>query len=119
MKTTLVIGASDNPSRYAYQAIHRLKAKGFAVVALGKKEGEAEGVKIQTGRPAFQDIYTVTLYINPQHQQELEEYILNLNPKRIIFNPGAENSAFEALAEKKGIETMEACTLTMLAIGAY
>lgn len=119
MKKTLVIGASTNPSRYSHEAIHRLRAKGHDVVALGKEEGAVEDVKIQTGKPAFQNIDTVTLYINPQHQKEYEEYILNLNPKRIIFNPGAENPAFEALANEKGIEAMVACTLTLLSIGAY
>ena len=119
MKTTLVIGASENPSRYSHEAIKRLRDHGHDVVALGKKEGSVRDVKIQIGKPLLPAIDTVTLYINEQHQQELQDYILDLKPKRIIFNPGAENPALEKMAKEKGIETIEACTLTMLSIGAY
>jgi predicted CoA-binding protein len=67
----------------------------------------------------FKDIDTVTLYLNLQHQQEYHDYILSLNPKRIIFNPGAENDALASLAKEKGIKTLEACTLVMLSTNQY
>ena len=118
-KKTLVIGASENPSRYAYRAIHRLLNKGHEVVAIGKRVGKVGEVEILTGLPELKDIDTVTLYINPTIQKEYESYIISLNPKRIIFNPGTEHPAFIQRARKEGILTEIACTLVMLSIDDY
>ena len=41
------------------------------------------------------------------------EYILNLNPKRVIFNPGTENPAFFKLLERQNIAYEIACTLVL------
>lgn len=119
MKKTLVLGATTNPERYAYLAVQRLKQKGHEVVPIGVKEGKVSGIEILHGQPAVPDVDTVTLYIGPQRQPEYYDYILSLQPKRIIFNPGTENAELVQLAEKQGIETVEACTLVMLSIGAY
>jgi predicted CoA-binding protein len=116
---TLVIGASENPVRYSNLAIERLRQHNHEVVALGLKDGEAHGVKIQKKKEQFKEIDTITLYLNPSRQKELYDYILSLKPRRIIFNPGTENPELENLAEEKGIETVEACTLVMLSIGNY
>ena len=113
------MGASQNPARYSYKAIHKLRYFKHPVVAVGKKEGLVDNVKIETGTPSFSEVDTVTLYLNNANQKPVEDYILSLNPKRIIFNPGAENPELKSKAEKKGIETVEACTLVMLTIGAY
>ena len=45
------------------------------------------------------------------------DYILDLKPKRILFNPGTENPELERLAQQRGIQTEEACTLVLLSIG--
>ena len=119
MKKTVVIGASDNPERYSYRAVVSLLRTDHAVVAVGNKEGEIEGIKILTGQPAIADVDTVTLYVGPKHQPPLYNYILSLHPKRIIFNPGTENPEFENMAVSKGIEVLPACTLTMLSVGNY
>ncbi|MBK9479546.1 MAG: CoA-binding protein [Bacteroidetes bacterium] len=119
MKKTLIIGASENPTRYSNQAAHRLLEHGFAIEQIGKKEGMVEGVKIETGTPLLSDIDTVTLYINPTHQKNYYSYILNLKPRRIIFNPGTENPELVTLAQQNNIQTEEACTLVLLSIGAY
>jgi predicted CoA-binding protein len=118
-KKTLVLGASANPSRYSYLAINRLSAYRHPVVAIGLKEGEVTGVKIQTGKPQIEDIDTITLYLNPTNQKPYYDYILSLKPKRIIFNPGTENDELEEMARKNGIKPMEACTLVMLGTGQY
>lgn len=118
-KKTLVLGASENPSRYSYLAINKLRQKGHPVVAIGRKEGRVADVALIRDKISIQDIDTVTLYLNEQHQQEYYDYILSLKPKRIIFNPGAENPRLEQLAEENGIKTMEACTLVMLSTGQY
>lgn len=118
-KKTLVLGATPNPNRYAYLAANRLKAKGHSIVNVGLKKGEVAGVAIERPAKIYADIDTVTLYIGPHHQPDLYQYILNTKPKRIIFNPGTENTELENLANQKGIETIEACTLVLLATGQY
>lgn len=118
-KKTLVIGASENPARYSNMAIKRLLQKGHEVKAIGARPGVVETVNIETGEPPISGIDTVTLYINPQRQADYVKYILSLQPKRIIFNPGTENDDFEAIAKEKGIQTLEACTLVMLGTGQY
>ncbi|UYZ64042.1 CoA-binding protein [Hymenobacter weizhouensis] len=119
MKKTLVLGASDNPARYAYRAVHQLKNHGYDVVPVGIRKGQVAGLAIHTDRPHPTDVDTVTLYVGPQNQPGWYDYILALNPKRIIFNPGTENPELERLAQQRGIRTEEACTLVMLSVGQY
>lgn len=118
-KTTLIIGASQNPDRYSYLAIHRLQQHGNKVYAIGNKAGEVSGVKIITEKKEFADVHTVTIYLNPANQKEYYDYLLTLKPERIIFNPGAENPEFEKILSDRGFEVLKACTLVMLSIGAY
>lgn len=119
MKKTLVLGASTNPTRASYQAVHRLLGNGYEPVLVGIKHGEVAGIPIQHGQPELSDIDTVTLYMNPRRQVDQYEYILGLQPKRIIFNPGTENPELIRLAREKGIEVEIACTLVMLATDQY
>ena len=118
-KKTLVLGASENPQRYSYLAVQQLVSHDHPVLAIGKKEGVVKGVKISTTKDAHNDVDTVTLYLNPAHQKQYYDYILSLNPKRIIFNPGTENRELASLARNNGIETLQACTLVMLSTGQY
>lgn len=118
-KKTLVLGASDNPSRYSYLAMHRLKNQGHPVVAIGKKQTVVAGIAVEAEKKFFDNVHTVTLYLNPYHQQEYYDYIISLNPKRIIFNPGAENDELAALAKKNNIQTTDACTLVLLSTNQY
>lgn len=118
-KTTLVLGASTNPQRYSYLAVQRLTAHQYPVIALGNRAGNIGNTIIETERKQFENIDTVTLYLNPQRQKEYYDYILSLHPKRIIFNPGTENDELYELAKSKGIEVEEACTLVMLSTHQY
>jgi predicted CoA-binding protein len=118
-KKTLVLGASANPSRYSYLALQRLRNQGHPVVAVGKKNARVADVEIEKEKKEFDNIDTVTLYLNPLHQQEYYDYILSLKPKRIIFNPGAENEELAILAARNNIKVMEACTLVLLSTGQY
>ncbi|MCA6466367.1 MAG: CoA-binding protein [Chitinophagaceae bacterium] len=119
MKKTVVLGASDNPSRYSFLAVERLLEKGHPVVAVGKREGKINDTFILTGEPLVNDVDTVTLYLNPVLQVAAYDYILGLKPRRVIFNPGTENDELEEILRSKGIEPVEACTLVMLAAGMY
>ena len=85
-KKTLVLGASDNPERYSYLAINRLRNSGHPVVAIGRKKTTVNGVEINTEKTMENDVDTVTLYLNPTHQKEYYNYILSLRPKQIILH---------------------------------
>lgn len=114
MGKTLVLGASMRKERFSYLAMKSLHEHQFDFVAIGAKEGEAFGVKINKGQPELSNIHTVTLYLNPERQKEYYHYILSLKPHRIIFNPGTENGEFFKLAREAGIEVVIECTLVML-----
>ncbi len=116
---TLVLGASENMERYSNIAVRRLIKKDFQVRAIGSRSGKIEDVVIETGMIEFDDIDTVTLYINPVLQQKYYNYILQLKPNRIIFNPGTENEELRQLAEAAGIQTEYACTLVLLNLNQY
>lgn len=118
-KKTLIMGASTNPDRYANFAIKKLRANGIEVVAFGIKAGIVGDVKIDTERIPYESIHTVSLYLNPKHQKQYYDYILNLNPKRVIFNPGTENPEFFNLLENKGIAHELSCTLVLLSTNQY
>lgn len=118
-KKTLVLGASEKPSRFSNKAIKHLKAENHDVVAIGLREGKVDDVMIHTGFIPFDDIHTVTLYLNPENQRKYYQYLISLKPKRIIFNPGTENPELEYLASEAGIETIEYCTLIMLSEGSF
>ena len=118
-KKTLVLGATPDTSRYAYLAANRLVRSGHSIVNVGIKAGEVAGVKIEKPEEIHKDIDTITLYVGPQNQEPLYNYILNTHPRRIIFNPGTENSELRRKAQEKGIETISACTLVMLSTGEY
>ncbi|MEM7372492.1 MAG: CoA-binding protein [Bacteroidota bacterium] len=120
-KSTLVIGASPYPFRYSHRAIHMLQEAGHPVLALGKQEGEIAGIPIQTKQADVEtaSIDTVSLYLNPRNQLELDQWLVEMKPKRVIFNPGSENPTLEKHLQNKGIPTLRACTLVLLRTGQY
>jgi predicted CoA-binding protein len=118
-KKTLVMGASTNPGRYAYKAIKMLQRYGHPVVAIGKKEDNLDGTKIEKEHVPFDDVDTITLYLNPMNQKQYYDYIVGLKPERVIFNPGTENPELYSLLRENGIDIEVACTLVMLSINQY
>lgn len=118
-KKTLVLGASTNPERYSFLAVQRLTAHDHPVIAIGNKTGSINQTEIITTHPQLENVDTVTLYLNPSLQKEYYNYILSLHPKRIIFNPGTENTELYDLALQNKIQPIEACTLVMLSTGQY
>ena len=117
--STLVLGATPNPQRYAYITTKRLLSSGQEVELVGIKDGEIGGVPIQQGQPALDNIDTVTLYVGARHQPLYYDYLLSLKPRRVIFNPGTENPELVQLLREHNIEPVIACTLVMLASGEY
>ena len=118
-KTTLVLGASDNKERYSNMAIKKLAAHNHPIIAVGRKKALVGYTNIVTEFPILENIDTITLYLSSENQKPYYNAILATNPKRIIFNPGAENEELAKLATSKGIQTMEACTLVMLSTNQY
>lgn len=117
IKKTLVIGATPNPSRFAFIATEMLLDYHHPVVLYGIKKGSIRDLVIQNEWPGEQNIDTITLYINPRLQEQYLDKIIDLKPQRIIFNPGTENPKLEKLARSKNIEALDACTLVLLRTG--
>lgn len=120
-KKTAIFGATPNSERYAYLAAERLTQKNHDVIPIGIKKGSIFGHEILNLRekPPIKGLDTITMYIGPQNQEEWEDYILSLHPKRIIFNPGSENPSLARKANERGIHVEFACTLVMLGNGIY
>ncbi len=119
MKRTIVLGASPNPQRYSHKAVLALDENNHEVFPIGIREGKIRDIEIILDRPAISYVHTISLYLSIDNQKEYYDYILNTKPKRIIFNPGAENPELAELARKAGIKTENACTLVLLRLGAY
>lgn len=118
-KKTLVLGVSLKEQRYSNIAVNRLVENNHDVKAFGLREGEVAGVPIDTQLMDYKDIDTVTLYLNPKRQEDYYNYIIGLNPKRVIFNPGTENPEFYKLLSERNIEYEAACTLVLLGTNQY
>ena len=119
MKKTLILGASTNPERYSYKAAERLVQNGYEIVPVGIKEGKVQGVEILKTFDGLKDVDTVTMYVGARNQEQYAKEIVKLNPRRVIFNPGAENDELSEYLESNNIETENACTLVLLSLGQY
>jgi hypothetical protein len=118
-KKTLVFGASTNEARYSNIATRRLRRYNVETVAFGLRSGVVVDVPIDTELKNYENLHTITLYMNPTRQKEYYDYLLQLEPKRVIFNPGTENSEFISLLRQHGVEVEIACTLVMLGMNQY
>lgn len=118
-RSTLVIGASLRENRYSNICVKTLVSGHFPVTAIGLREGFIDEIRVHTGFPEFRNIHTVTLYLGPQNQLPWYEYILKLNPKRVIFNPETENDEFQGILTTAGIDVIEDCTIVMVQSGRF
>ena len=119
MGKTLVFGASLRPDRYSNIALNRLKNAGEQVIAFGMQQGEVAGVAVSKELKPYENVDTVTLYMNPHWQKSYYDYIIGLRPGRVIFNPGTENPEFYRLLEENDIGVEVACTLVLLSTDQY
>ncbi|MGF1532177.1 MAG: CoA-binding protein [Bernardetiaceae bacterium] len=122
MPTTLVLGASSNPGRVAYQAIHELKAAREDLILIGLRPDTVAEQRILTPKDDLSQlppIDTLTLYVGPQNQAFWYDFILDAKPKRVIFNPGTENPELEERLRAANIGVLRACTLVLLTLGQY
>jgi predicted CoA-binding protein len=118
-KKTLVLGASNHPERYSFMAVKRLVAAGHGVYALGSYSGKINDIPITLEAQKWEDVDTVTIYLNKKNQEIYSDYLLDLQPRRVIFNPGSENHTLKRRLESIGVEVLYACTLVMLSTGQY
>ena len=118
-KVTLVLVASDKPDRYSYKAINMLVDHDVPVHAVSRRPGRIADTIFIQGRPIINGIHTLTLYLNPLNQKVFYDYILEIKPQRVIFNPGTENFELQDLLNKAGIEWEEACTLVLLTTNQF
>ena len=115
----LVLGAAENPDRYSCKAVKSLDRNGYEVVAVGFRSGFIKDIEILAGMPEISDVDTVLLYIGTKKQQEYYDYLVSLNPRRVIFNPGAENPELQDILKEKGIDVVKDCALIMINTGTF
>tara|TARA_S200000501_G_scaffold203682_1_gene191598 strand:+ start:3551 stop:3913 length:363 start_codon:yes stop_codon:yes gene_type:complete len=116
---TIILGASPNPDRYSYKAVQLLQDKEKDVVAMGIKKGKIGTIFIVSPTATITDVHTVSLYLKPQVQDQYLDFILSLNPKRVLFNPGAENPIIATKLTQEGIAWENVCTLVLLSTNQY
>lgn len=120
MKKTLVFGGSPDPERPSNKAIKALRKSKIETVSIGLREAKVGDVKIEKFRidplpnMPFENIHTITFYLTARNQKAHYDYLLSLNPKRFIFNPGTENEELKTRAREEGVSVLEADTLELL-----
>lgn len=120
-KKIIILGASPIPSRFSFIAATALADRKYDIVPVGLKQGAIRGINILDIRtkPMINNVDTITLYMNPGNQRAYYDYVLSLNPRRIIFNPGTENVQLSEIAASRQIEVVNDCTLVMLRLGSF
>jgi predicted CoA-binding protein len=118
-KKTLILGASTNPSRYSYAVAHKLVNANHPIELVGIKKGEIAGVEIKLNIDGISKIDTVTMYLCQRNQEPYEDFLLQLKPTRVIFNPGAENPSLMSKLKEQGVDAFEACNLVMLGTNQF
>lgn len=118
--TAAVLGASPKEDRYSFKAVHMLKEHGFKPIPIHPKGHAVDGFDgLKSITEIDVEVDTLTMYVNSVISDKELENILLLKPRRVIFNPGSENSALAKKLQDAGIEIVEACTLVMLQTGQY
>ena len=116
----IVLGASNNPERYSYQAVKLLSEKGYKVYPIHPKLQEIDGIKVYSSINQITDVIdTITIYLNPQLSLPLVDQIIQAKPRRVVCNPGTESKELKSRIEAESIPVIEACTLVMLRTGQW
>jgi uncharacterized protein len=114
MDTYVVFGASPNPLRHANKAVKSLVRRNKNVIPIGFRKGSIAGIDIVTDLIEIEGSISVLLYLGPKRQVDYYNYIINLQPKKIVFNPGTKNEELKKLAIENGISVIEDCALVMI-----
>ena len=116
---TLVLGASVNSDRYSHKVVLKLLDSGIKVIPMGINQGNIADLVIVRPFEKQKNIHTVSIYITPEVQKEYYKYIINLQPKRVLFNPGTENPIFSKILQKHNIYWENSCSLVLLSTNQY
>jgi predicted CoA-binding protein len=115
-----VLGASTNEERYSFQAVKLLKERHHRPIPVHPSGHTVDGVPgVKSLSEIDQKVDTLTVYVNEKISDGEYESILKLGPRRVVFNPGAENEGLAVKLEENGIEVVRACTLVMLRTGQF
>ena len=110
-----VLGASTKDDRYSFKAVKMLAEHDHIPIPVHPKGHVVNGITaVKSLDDITEPVDTLTLYVNSKISSLAQESILKLKPRRVIFNPGAENRELAKALNEAGIETIEACTLVML-----
>ncbi len=115
-----VLGASPKEERYSFQAVRMLKERGHVPIPVHPAGHTVDGIEgVKSLGNITVEIDTLTVYVNEKISSQQEGLIISLSPRRVIFNPGAENDTLAEKLRESGIETIQACTLVMLRTGQF
>ncbi len=114
-----ILGASPDSERYSYKAFKKLEENQHEALLVSPKYEKIEGHKVYKSLSELPKVDTLTVYVNPKISSTMKEDIKKLNPKRVIFNPGTENSELQSELSQSGIEVVEACTLVLLSTDQF
>lgn len=117
---TAVLGASPKAERISNQAVAELKSHGHKVIPIHPVAEEIQGVRVVKSLSEITvPVDTLTMYVNAARSSALEKEIFAVHPRRVIFNPGAENPELTQKLEAQNIQVENACTLILLHTGQY
>ena len=120
MEIVAVVGASERSERYANRALRMLLSQGFTPIPISRSGKDILGLKGYASLAAIpHPVDTVTIYVSPERQTQVLQDLLTIRPRRVIFNPGAENPEAAAVLARAGITVIEACTLVLLSTGQF
>ena len=110
-----IVGASNKINRYSNKALKLLVEKGHIVFPIHPRLKEIDGVKVFLSLKDIPDkIDTITFYVAQNTSSMMTSDVISVSPKRIIFNPGAENPNLLQKAQENNIDAINACTLVLL-----
>lgn len=119
MIKTIILGASENTTRFSNKAVKSLTRNNFDVIAIGNKIGKIDNIEIISHIPNEKNIHTISIYLSKENQEIYYDFILNSNAKRVIFNPGSENEQLKVKCIENGIQVVEDCTIMMANNGRF
>ncbi|MBN1647723.1 MAG: CoA-binding protein [Spirochaetales bacterium] len=119
-ETVVVIGASKKEDRYSNKAVRKLLAAGHTVIPVNPVEDTICDLPVaHSAADITSSVDTVTMYVNPAVGKKMEQEIIGLHPKRVIFNPGAESDFLVDRLSAQGIQCLNACTLVLLSTNQF
>ena len=120
MSNVLLIGASNNLSRYSNKAMARLLASGHRVIPVNPfSEIEAPEPTLHHLSLVTEKIDIAVVYVRAELLKVDLVELIRIAPALVIFSPGAESLELKNELEKNGIRTKNACTLVLLSIGRF